>query len=839
MATAPRHSANIRLVNNDRSGFDQSGVDQSTGLGPVSVMLDDENPPDRPVLDDNGNVIKIEHDDGSVTISLDGQPLETAQDDNPPGWFDNLAEKIDPQVRMQIVDDLLRGIEQDITSRQDWVETNVQGLKLLGLKIELPNTGDSPDGAAMEGQSQVRHPILLEAVLRFQANARAEMLPTDGPAKIRDDNTNPQDQRDQLAEAYEKDFNHFLTVTATEFYPDTDRMFMRLGFGGTTFKKVFNCPLRNRPVSEAVNPEDFIVNNTATDLGNAKRKTHRILMRPSTVKRMQILGAYRDVGLHTPDEPKPDALKEEIRDQEGTSGATPRPEDRDREIYECYCELNVRDFEHKLKGKITGLEVPYRVTIDLSSREMLAMVRNYDQEDEELPIEREVFVDYQFVRGFGFYGIGLLHILGNTANTATAGWRILIDMGMFSNFPGGVISQGAARQNTNLGRVAPGGFIPVQTNGMAIRDAVMALPYSAQGMPALMQLIENVVEQGQRVGSISELPVGEGKQDAPVGTTLALIEQAQKILNSVHKRMHESQSRELQLIAKCFRENPTAFWQSNKRPANQWDEATFLKANEDFQLVPQSDPNTASHVQRLMKLGLLKQLQQAMPTLYDPISVDTTVLQGAGYANPEQFFAAPDKRDQPPPEAQKAMADYEINKQKADNDSQRVQIEAGKAQADTQTKMAELQGKQAESQAKAGEAQQDRMESQMKAQQAQAEMGLKVEEHKANVANMQQEGHLAGAKLQMDQHNSDIENAIRVAEAHLTAALKRKEMADKEQKDLVDERIQLIDVAQTIAVHGPEAGHMVEPLIKPAFEDVQRRQAEMDRKKNEPDEGSQ
>ncbi len=828
MATAPRHSANIRLVNNDQP-------DPAGGLGPISVMLDDEHQPDRPITDDRGNVIKIEHDDGSVTISLDGQPLQEAEDDNPPGWFDNLAEKIDPQVRSQIVDDLLRGIEQDITSRQEWIETNVQGLKLLGLKIDLPNTGDSPDGAAVEGQSQVRHPILLEAVLRFQANARAEMLPTDGPAKIRDDNTNPQDQRDQLAEAYEKDFNHFLTVTATEFYPDTDRMFMRLGFGGTTFKKIFNCPLRNRPVSEAVNPEDLIVNNTATDLGNTKRITHRILMRPSTVKRMQILGAYRDVGLHTPDEPKPDAMKEEIRDQEGTSGASPRPEDRDREIYECYCELDVRDFEHKLKGKVTGLEVPYRVTMDLTTREMLSMVRNYDEEVEELPTANEVFVDYQFVRGFGFYGIGLLHILGNTANTATAGWRILLDMGMFSNFPGGVISQGAARQNTNLGRVSPGGFLPVQTNGMAIKDAVMALPYSAQGMPALMQLIESVVEQGQRVGSISELPVGEGKQDAPVGTTLALIEQAQKILNSVHKRMHESQSKELQLLAKCFKANPQAFWQSNKRPANQWDEATFLKAVEDFQLVPQSDPNTASHVQRLMKLGVLKQLQAATPSLYDPIAVDTTVLQGAGYANPEQFFASPDKRDQPPPEAQKAMADYAINKQKAENDSQRVQIEAQKAQADiqkgqvdAQLKGAELQGKQAESQAKAGDAQ-------MK----QAEMGLKVKEHEAKVADMQQQGHLAGAKLQMDQHNSDIENAISVAKAHLEAALKRKELADKEQKDLTDERIQLIDVAQTIAVHGPEAGHMVEPLVRPAFDDVQRRQHEIDRKKNEPDEGGQ
>ena len=262
-----------------------------------------------------------------------------------------------------------------------------------------------------EGMSKVRHPLLLEAVLRFQANARSEMLPTDGPVKIRNDDNNATTQEDLTATALERDLNHYLTSTASEYYPDTDRMLLMLGFGGTSFKKVYYCPIRNRPVSESVDADDLIVNNAATDLENAKRVTHRILMRPSTVKRMQILGVYRDVELGTPNQPKEDALKREEKDQQGISEQTTNPSDRDREIYECYCELDIEGFNHKHKGKVTGLEIPYRVTIDLSSKEILSIVRNYNEDTADLPIARKTFVKYTFVPGLGFYDIGLLHIL--------------------------------------------------------------------------------------------------------------------------------------------------------------------------------------------------------------------------------------------------------------------------------------------------------------------------------------------------------------------------------------------------------------------------------------------
>lgn len=242
-----------------------------------------------PDVNEFGDIMQIEHEDGSITLSVDGSPLEYAERPAET-WFSNLVDRIDNIELGRIADDLIRGIEDDLDSRKDWIETRTQGLSMLGLKIEIPGVQGAADGAPVEGMSKVRHPLMLEACLRFQANARSELLPTDGPVKIRNDSNGSTLQLDQMADALEKDLNHYLTSTATEYYPDTDRMLLLLGFGGSAFKKVYQCPLRNRPVSESVDADDLIVNNAATDLENAKRITHRIYMTQSTVRRMQILG---------------------------------------------------------------------------------------------------------------------------------------------------------------------------------------------------------------------------------------------------------------------------------------------------------------------------------------------------------------------------------------------------------------------------------------------------------------------------------------------------------------------------------------------------------------------
>ena len=657
----------IAFLSRNHKDTDMAAVPAGLGLGlvphnirqpePESPELPDDihvemaDPaPDQEQTDDAGNVIKIEHDDGSITISLDGSPLTSAGPKKAKSWFDNLVDDIEPTKLSGIAEDLLRGIDADLESRKEWIETREQGLRLLGLKIEMPNSGGgSPDGAPVEGMSKVRHPLLLEAVLRFQANARSELLPTDGPVKIRNDDNDASLKEDQLANALERDLNHYLTAVAHEYYPDTDRMLLLLGFGGTTFKKVYFCPLRNRPVSESVDADDLIVNQAATDLQNAKRKTHRVFMRPSTVKRLQILGVYKDIELSDPIAPTLDSLQREEKAQQGIAPDPAFPDDRDREIYECYCELDLPGFEHKHKGKDSGLEIPYRVTIDVSTREIMSVVRNYNEDDQELPTERVVFQKYSFVPGFGFYDIGLLHILGNTTNAITAAWREMLDAGMFSSFPGFLTTKQAGRQATNIFRVPPGGGVQIDTGGLPINQAVMPLPYQPPSQ-ALMLLVDNMAQTGQRIGGTAEMQVGEGKAEAPVGTTLAMIEQATKVLNAVHKRMHSAQSGEFKLLVECFKEHPDSFWKRGCRSKTKWNEDNFKQAIANCELVPQADPNTASHAQRVMKIMALKQLQSTNPSLYDPIAIDTAALQAIGWNNPQQFMVPKNAQAAPPPE---------------------------------------------------------------------------------------------------------------------------------------------------------------------------------------------
>jgi hypothetical protein len=664
-------------------------LDQPETEGPTEGITVDFAPeePTQEIAED-GTVLRIYDPSGAVTVSVDGKGLGNVNGpEEAAKWYANLADKIDDQELGRIANDLIRGVQDDELSRKAWVDARKQGIQLLGLKVEIPGVVGASDGAPVEGMSRVRHPLLLEAVLRFQANARSELLPTDGPVKIRNDDNNADPAEDRIADALEKDLNHYLTSTATEYYPDTDRMLLMLGFGGTAFKKVYFCPLRNRPVSETIDAEDLIVTANATDLMNARRVTHKVMMSPSVVKRMQIIGAYRDIDLSTPSAPNLNEAERAKAEQAGVNVDVTNPEDRNRELYECYADLDIKGFEHKIKGHATGLELPYRVTIDVTSQQILSVVRNYSRpKGDELPQKRTTFVQYVFIQGLGeapFYGIGLLHILGNTTNAMTAAWREMLDNGMFANFPGFLVAKQGTRQNTNIVRVPAGGAAQIDTQGMAIKDAVMPLPYETAHMPALMDLVSGMAEAGARIGGTAEIAVGEGRQDAPVGTTLALIDMATKMLNAVHKRMHQAQAQEFALLCDCFREHPASFWQKKGKSAYPWDEATFLKALDDYDLVPQADPNTASHTQRVMKVFALKQLQAASPDLYDPKAIDTVALQTLGFSNPEQFFAKPGSEQQKP-EIIKGLADIQNEGKKADAALISAKANEAKVQADIQ-----------------------------------------------------------------------------------------------------------------------------------------------------------
>lgn len=749
---------NIRLVDNTPA--------EEKAQSPVQVHIPDDTPKDVEEMDDSGNVIRIKHPDGSITVALGGRPLKSAQRAKSEGWYKNLCDDIDPMELTRISEELLVGIRDDETSRIEWTETVAEGIKLLGIKLE-PSTGGgiSADAAPVEGMSKVRHPLLLEAILRFQANARGEFLPVDGPIKMRDDSNNATSDEDQLANYFQKDLNHFLTVVAEEYYPDTDRMFLKLGFQGLTFKKVYFCPLKSRPVSETVEAKDLIVNEEAKTLQSAARITHRIMMKQSTFRRMQLLGVYRDVDLGIPLQPTLNSIDKAEKETQGVKQSGLRQQDRDREIFECYCELNVKGLEHKWRGKDSGLDVPYRVTIDVSSRTILSICRDYKKTD-KLPERRKTFVPFLFVPGFGFYGMGLLHILGNSTNALTAAWREMLDNGMFANFPGWIYAKPAGRQATLNFRVPPGGGVPFDTNGGDIRTAIMALPYNTQHMAPLMQLTDNIAQAGMRLGGAAEQPVEEGRGVQPVGTTLALIEQAQKILNSVHKRVHGAQQLEFQLIIDVFRDYPDSFWECNDEPSYQWDQETFERALSNCNFVPVADPNTASQGQRIMKVMGLKMAQKEAPDQYDARAVEETVVQTLGFNNWERYLKPIAQVGQPPPEMLKEKAELDIKKQDADTRK-------------------------------------------MKAQ--------------ADVANAQQKSGLEGAALQLDAKNAEAEQGLGAIKAKTDLNMHAAELKSKSDDRLMELRKQVIDIAQNVAVH-PESAELVNPVVQEAFQDLKQRE---------------
>lgn len=624
----------------------------------VVVEGEDEDAGDMPGLTSEGT-LEIALADGSVVIDLN--PSFDRSQVESDGHDENLADKIIPAEVSRIAGELCQAIDADDRSRSQWLEQRARGIDLLALKIDDPKS-DIGSGAPLEGMSTVRDPILLEACIRFMANASSELLPAAGPVKVRNDGPGSA-VMDDLAETLQKDFNAYLTTVASDYYPDTKRMLFMTGFGGSGFKKVYHSPLKNRPVSEYVDAKDLIVSNAAVDLSSAARVTHVVRMKQSDMIRMQILGVYRNVDLF----PQPSGVDPVQRKIDMTQGIQPntqsRPEDQDYELWECYCELDIIGYEHKVDGKPSGLPLPYRVTIDKASQQILEIRRNWDEDDEEYAACK-TFVEYSYIKAFGFYGIGLLHILGNIATALTAGTREVLDAGMLANFPGFLYLQsGATRQMTNHFRVPPGGGAPLQSNGnMAIKDMVMPLPYKQPGTE-FMTFLGAVRENGQRVGNMAEVAVGEGTQNAPVGTTLALIEQQTKVEGAVHKGLHTSQGEELRLLKKCFMEDPESLWRHAKRTEGKWNAEKLLAALNSHDLVPQADPNTPSHMQRLMKALSIKQLQAANPQLYDARKVDERVMGMIGIDDPDSLFAAPAPQQQPVPPPQIIAA--QINAQVA------------------------------------------------------------------------------------------------------------------------------------------------------------------------------
>lgn len=692
------------------------GEDPSKPGGDIVVQTNDETASS---YDEDTGTVQIALPDGDVEISFGPPVLPKKESKN---FGDNLAESLTEAERSTIAERLLLGIDQDIQSRSEWMENMSAGISLLALSIKNPKGAAASGTTPAEGISTIDHPLLLEAVLDFQANAVGELLPADGPVKVKNVGRGNA-LSDELAMALEKDMNYYLTKVAREYYPDTDRMLLQLGFCGISFKKGYHDPIKQRPVIASIDAKDLIVANAATDIDGAGRVTHRIIMRPSVLKRMQMIGAYLDIDLPLPSTPEiknPIDLK--IDQTQGIMPSTyADPEDRERELYECYCEIEVPGFEHEFEGKRTGLPLPYKVTLDKDSRRILEIRRSWDEEDMFcMPLNR--IIAYTFIPGLGFYGIGLLNILGNATKAVTAAWRLLIDSGMFSNFPGFLYLKSLGKQLTNQFRIPPGGGMPIDTVGNDIRSSVMALPYQPPN-PVFMQLIENIVQTAQRVGGTAQKMIGEGKQDAPVGTTLALIEQAVKLMSAVHKRLHMAQGREFELLKTLLEEDPEALWRHNKKSevlayliaqtgqqsvrdketdAENQEKALFLTALSDAELIPRADPNTSSQTERYLKAVALRQMAQTNQSL-DMNVIDRRVLQIMGIDDAEGLFKPPPPpgAPQPGPEdltAQATVIAAQARMTDATTKAQDTQVKAQQDQqqsaVDTQLKQQELETKE-------------------------------------------------------------------------------------------------------------------------------------------------
>jgi hypothetical protein len=413
-------------------------------------------------------------------------------------------------------------------------------------------------------------------------------------------------------------------------------------------------------------------------------------MRPSIVKQMQLAGAWRDTpltsGVYSPDLNIVDRKLDEI------TGVQPKlaiggQDEQDREIYECYCELDLPGFEHKEDGEYTGLPLPYRVTIDKDSRQILE-IRRWWKEDDDNYVRAEVFVEYVFVPAYPGTNLGLLQILGNASRALTAAWRIAIDAGMLSNFPGGIATRSTGKQQTTNIRVGPGQVAMMDTDGVPLNQAFMPLPY--RGVDGgFVQIIQNVEATSQRLGGTAETAVGEGRNDAPVGTTIAMIEQAQKVMSAVHKRMHAAQAKEFQLLKDLFIRDPSALWRSNKNPKFQQDAYVLQQALENKNIVPRADPNTASQTLRIQKGIALYTLASQNPTAFDQKAVYKRLLSMLDIDDADDLFSKAPPGPPPVDETKMMQAKAAVMKsQAAMIDSS---VKAQSAQGDMSLKMAQLQ----------------------------------------------------------------------------------------------------------------------------------------------------
>ena len=591
---------------------------------PVSEFAEDQ--------EDMGTVLEfdVSPEGGIQRTSLEIIiPVDEEEDD----FYTNLADEIseeDPDILDAVASDLLKDFETDLSSRKDWLQTYADGLELLGLKIE---TRTEP----WAGACGVYHPLLAEALVKFQSETVMETLPSSGPVKTKIiGKETPENQRAAINVA--ADMNYWLMDKMPEYRGEHERMLWGLGLAGNAFKKVYYDPTSCRPASIYVPAEDIVVPYGASSLDSAERVAHVMRKTENEVRKLQAVGFYRDIELGAPESAAyVDEIEKKIAENMGLNAAS---DDR-YTILEFHVDIDLEGYEDEDDdGESTGIGLPYIVTLDRTNQVVLAIRRNW-LEDDPKKMKRQHFVHYPYIPGFGFYAFGLVHLLGSFAKSGTSLIRQLVDAGTLSNLPGGFKTKGMRVKGDDT-PISPAEFRDVDIASGALRENIMPLPYKEPSQ-VLFQLMQSIVEEGRRFASIADLKISDMSSQSPVGTTLAILERTLKVMSSVQSRGYAAMKQEFKILANIIREDTPAEYSYEPMQGR----PSIKQSDYDMvEVIPVANPNSSTMAQKVVQYQTVLQLAQTAPQLYDLPQLHKQMLDTIGIENVDKLI--PTEEDEKP-----------------------------------------------------------------------------------------------------------------------------------------------------------------------------------------------
>jgi hypothetical protein len=601
LTQGPRGSITLPSDEEVRETVEEVAVEEQQGPGPIETT---------------------ELEDGSVEIDFDASAASPEGGDE---HYANLAEFLPDEVLGELGSDLTQKYQDYNASRKDWAQSYAKGLDLLGFKYDMRTE-------PFQGASGATHPVLAEAVTQFQALAYKELLPADGPVRTAVVGA-PSEEKARQAQRVKDFMNYELMEKMRDYEPDFDQLLFYLPLAGSAFKKVYYDELDGKAVSKFVPADDLIVPYTATSLEDAEAIIHRVKISKNDLRKQQVGGFYRDIDLGTPGYEESDLEKKE-RELEG------QRKSQDDEVYtllECHVNLDLEGFEHTDEsGEPSGIKIPYIVTVELATREVLSIRRNYEIGDQN-KTKIQYFVHFKFLPGLGFYGFGLIHMIGGLSRTATAALRQLLDAGTLSNLPAGFKMRGI-RIRDDAQSIQPGEFRDVDAPGGNLKDSFMMLPFK-EPSATLLNLMGIVVQAGQRFASIADLQVGDGNQQAAVGTTVALLERGSRTMSAIHKRIYSSLKTEFRLLARVFKlylppEYPYDVV-GGQRTVKQTD------FDDRVDILPVADPNIFSQTQRISLAQTELQLATSNPQMHNMYAAYRNMYEALGVKNIDSVLIKP------------------------------------------------------------------------------------------------------------------------------------------------------------------------------------------------------